>query len=64
MGAMMNSEPDRDVTVKEPPEFKGSVKWKPWKEGVISYFNSVLTKDFIPISYIIRARSTDTRCCV
>jgi hypothetical protein len=50
----MNSEPDRDTTVKEPPEFKGSVKWKPWKEAVISYFNSVLTKDFIPISYIIR----------
>ena len=53
-GTMMNSEPDRETTVKEPPEFKGSVKWKPWKEGVISYFNSVLTKDFIPLTYIIR----------
>ena len=51
---MMNSEPDRDTTVKEPPEFKGSIKWKPWKEAVISYFNSVLTKDFIPLTYIIR----------
>ncbi len=47
---MMNSEPDRDMTVKEPPEFKGSIKWKPWKEVVIS----VLTKDFIPLTYIIR----------
>jgi len=49
----MNSEPDREITVKEPVEFKGNVKWKRWKEGVISYFNSVLTKDFIPLSYII-----------
>jgi hypothetical protein len=53
-GMMMNLEPDRETTVKEPPEFKGNVKWKPWKEGVISYFNSSLTKDFIPLSYIIR----------
>jgi hypothetical protein len=29
---MMNSEPEREKTVKELPEFKGSVKWKPWKE--------------------------------
>jgi hypothetical protein len=49
----LNSEPDRETTVKEPPEFKETVHWKPWKEGVISYFNSVLTKDSIPISYII-----------
>jgi hypothetical protein len=40
--------------VKEPPEFKGNIKWKLWKESVISYFNSSLTKDFIPLSYIIR----------
>ncbi len=53
-GNMMNSEPDRETTVKEPPEFKGNIKWKPWKESVISYFNSSLTKDFIPLSYIIR----------
>jgi hypothetical protein len=55
-GTMMNSEPDRETTVKEPPEFKGSVKWKPWKEGVISYFNSVLTKDFIPLPEVIRCK--------
>jgi len=55
---MMNSEPDREITVKEPIEFKGNVKWKPWKEGVISYFNSVLTKDFIPLSYVIRENET------
>jgi len=53
-GNMMNSEPDRETMVKEPPEFKGNIKWKPWKESVISYFNSSLTKDFIPLSYIIR----------
>jgi len=57
-GTMMNSEPDREITVKEPIEFKGNVKWKPWKEGVISYFNSVLTKDFIPLSYVIRENET------
>jgi len=55
---MMNSEPDREITVKEPAEFKGNVKWKPWKEVVISYFNSVLTKDFIPLSYVIREKET------
>jgi len=53
-GSMMNSEPHKDMVIKEPPEFKGSVKWKPWKEGVISYVNSVLTIDFIPLSYVIR----------
>lgn len=51
---MMNSDPDREATVKKPPKFKGSIKWKPWKESVISYFNSSLTKDFIPLSYFIR----------
>ncbi len=29
------------------------VKWKPWKEGVISYINSVLSKDLIPLTYVL-----------
>ena len=40
-GTMMNSEPDRDTTVKEPPENKGSIKWKLWKEVGISYLISI-----------------------
>jgi hypothetical protein len=60
-GTMMNSEPDKDTVVKEPQEFKGNVKWKPWKEAVISYFNSVLTKDLIPLSYILREQENPTQ---
>jgi hypothetical protein len=45
----MNSKPDRETTVKDPTKFKGSVKWKPWKEAVMSWLKSVLNKDFIPL---------------
>jgi hypothetical protein len=60
-GTMMNSEPNKDTVVKEPQEFKGNVKWKPWKEAVISYFNSVLTKDLIPLSYILHEQENPTQ---
>jgi hypothetical protein len=51
-GAMMNLELDIEANVYELLEFTGSVKWKPWKEGVISYFISISFKDFIPLTCI------------
>lgn len=40
--------------VKLPAELKASSKWKPFKEGVIAYFNSIHTRSQIPLAYVIR----------
>jgi hypothetical protein len=44
---LMTSEAqDRDAsTVKASSEFKAGCKWKSFKEGVVAYFNSIMTKD-------------------
>ncbi len=39
--------------VKAPPEFKAGSKWKPFKEGCITFFNTNLGMDRVPFSYII-----------
>jgi hypothetical protein len=57
---LMNAEAkDKDDSDVKPPEkFKVTSKWKPFKEGVIAYFNSITMRDFIPLSYVIREQET------
>ncbi|MFN9978786.1 MAG: hypothetical protein ACK53Y_02670, partial [bacterium] len=47
-------EDDATTTVKAPAEFKTGSKWKPFKEGVIAYLNSVKGNHNIPLAYVIR----------
>ncbi len=49
-----SQEEDTAATVKAPAEFKANSKWKPFKEGVIAYLNSVKGNHNIPLAYVIR----------
>jgi hypothetical protein len=46
-------EDDTSTTVKAPAEFKAGSKWKPFKEGVIAYMNSVKGSHNILLAYVI-----------
>jgi hypothetical protein len=48
-----SQEEDATTTVKAPAEFKAGSKWKPFKEGVIAYLNSVKGNHNIPLAYVI-----------
>jgi hypothetical protein len=45
---------EEDAVVKPPADFKTGTKWKPFKEGVIAYFNCIKDTHNIPLPYIIR----------
>jgi hypothetical protein len=48
---------DDDATkVKAPAEYKTGSKWKPFREGVIAYLNSVKGSHSIPLAYVICER--------
>jgi hypothetical protein len=47
---------EETTTVKAPADFKPGSKWKPFKEGVIAYLNSIRGRDQVPLAYIIRER--------
>ncbi|MFN9978827.1 MAG: hypothetical protein ACK53Y_02875, partial [bacterium] len=55
-GRLMAQESKDEETegVKAPPEFKAGLKWKPFKEGCIAFFNTNLGMDRVTFSYIIR----------
>lgn len=42
------------TAAKAPSEFETGSKWKPFKESVVAYFNTILTKDLIPLAYVVR----------
>jgi hypothetical protein len=48
------SQEEDATTVKAPSDFKAGSKWKPFKEGVIAYLNSIRGRDQVPLAYIIR----------
>jgi hypothetical protein len=48
-----SQEDDTSTTVKAQAEFKAGSKWKPFKEGVIAYMNSVKGNHNIPLAYVI-----------
>jgi hypothetical protein len=45
---------DDTTAVKAPTEFTTGSKWKPFKEGVVAFFNSQKGRGHIPLAYIIR----------
>jgi len=47
-------EEETSTAVEAPAEFKAGSKWKPFKEGVIAYMNSVKGRHNIPLAYVIR----------
>ncbi len=44
---------DDTTAVKAPTEFTTGSKWKPFKEGVVAFFNSQKGRGYIPLAYII-----------
>jgi hypothetical protein len=54
MSFQSNQEDETLTQVKPPTEFKTGSKWKPFKEGAITYFNSVKGFYNIPLAYVIR----------
>jgi hypothetical protein len=54
MMAFEAQEDDTDNIIKPPAEYKTGSKWKPFKEGIIAYLNSMKGTHSIPLAYIIR----------
>jgi hypothetical protein len=40
--------------VKAPESFKKEMKWRPWKESIITYLNAQIGQAGLPLSYIMR----------
>ena len=51
--AEIDSEIEKDAAADKPEKFKYS-NWNKWEESVYIYLNSVITKNGVPLSYVIR----------
>jgi hypothetical protein len=55
-----NQDEETSTQVKPPTEYKTGSKWKPFKEGTITYFNSIKGFHNIPLAYMIRKQENPT----
>ena len=45
---------EETAMIKAPIDFKAGSKWKSFKEGMITYLNSIHGHDQVPLAYVIR----------
>jgi hypothetical protein len=50
----LEKEDDTGNIVKPPAEVETGSKWKPFKEGIVAYLNSIKGTHSIPLAYVIR----------